>query len=97
MRRKRIVNTSRNSILQDKYKYVKIVTRLSRDADKELIEILDKMPTRRRNELIRSLLYSALITKDVDVLSAPVVEKPERKKKEVKADEDAIGRIIDGF
>jgi predicted ribosome-associated RNA-binding protein Tma20 len=97
MRRKRIVNTSRNSILQDKYKYVKIVTRLSRDADKELIEILDKMPTRRRNELIRSLLYSALITKDVDVPSIPAVEKPERKKKEVKVDEDAIGRIIDGF
>jgi len=97
MRRKRIVNTSRNSILQDRYKYVKIVTRLSRDADKELIEILDKMPTRRRNELIRSLLYSALITKDVAVPSIPVVEKPERKKKEVKVDEDAIGRIIDGF
>jgi predicted ribosome-associated RNA-binding protein Tma20 len=97
MRRKRIINTSKESVLENNQKYVRIVTKLSRESDKELLELLDKIPTRRRNELIRSLLYSALITKDVDIPSIPVVEKPERKKKEVKVDEDAIGRIIDGF
>jgi len=97
MRRKRIINTSKESVLQDNRKYVKIVTKLSRESDKELLELLDKIPARRRNELIRSLLYSALITKDIAVPNVPVVEKPERKKKEVKVDEDAIGRLVDGF
>jgi predicted ribosome-associated RNA-binding protein Tma20 len=97
MRRKRIINTSKESVLQDNQKYVRIVTKLSRESDRELLELLDKIPARRRNELIRSLLYSALITKDITVPNVPVLEKPERKKKEVKVDEDAIGRIIDGF
>jgi hypothetical protein len=97
MRRKRIINTSKESVLQNNQKYVRIVTKLSRDSDRELLELLDKIPARRRNELIRSLLYSALITKDVAIPSISVVEKPERKKKEVKVDEDEIGRLIDGF